>query len=162
MWKRNVAVFCDVSKMHRSHGNYIEQRLKLILFLVCVYVYMYASNFATLNNTHFILLHECINPMNRMLVLLILNRMTGRYTPDSTVSLSAILVYWNSTSLGHRNPQCEILWATRITTVGSETTQLHAQKCFPEADHGFAYGLWFCSVSHPHYWAPKLLMLNTV
>ena len=57
-------MFCDVSKMHRSHGNYPEQRLKLTLLVVCVYVYMYASNFATLNNTHFILLHEYINPMN--------------------------------------------------------------------------------------------------
>ena len=34
------------------------------LFVVCVYVYMYASNFATLNNTRFILLNEYINPMN--------------------------------------------------------------------------------------------------
>jgi len=50
--------------MHRSHGNYPEQRLKFILFLVCVYVHLYASNFATLNNTRFILLHEYINPMN--------------------------------------------------------------------------------------------------
>jgi len=41
-----------------------EQRLKLTLFVVCVYVYMYANNFATLNNTCFILLHEYINPMN--------------------------------------------------------------------------------------------------
>ena len=49
--------------MYRSHGNYPEQRLKFILFLVCVYVYLYASNFATLNNTRFILLHEYINPM---------------------------------------------------------------------------------------------------
>ena len=56
-------VFQD-QEMHRSHGNYPEQRLKLILFLVCVYVYMYASNFATLNNTRFIFLHEYINPMN--------------------------------------------------------------------------------------------------
>ena len=39
-------------------------RLKLTLFDVCVYVYMSASNCATLNNTHFILLHEYINPMN--------------------------------------------------------------------------------------------------
>ena len=31
-----AAAFCDVSKMHRSHGNYPEQRLKLILFVVCV------------------------------------------------------------------------------------------------------------------------------
>ena len=62
--KRTIAEFCDVSKMHRSYGNYPEQRLKLILFLVCVYVYMYTSNFATLNNTCFILLHEYINPMN--------------------------------------------------------------------------------------------------
>ena len=61
--KRTVAAFCDVSKMHGSHGNYPEQRLKLILFLA-VYVYMYASNFTTLNNTRFILLHEYINPMN--------------------------------------------------------------------------------------------------
>ena len=45
------------------HGNYPEQKLKLILFLA-VYVYMYASNFAMLNNTRFILLHEYINPMN--------------------------------------------------------------------------------------------------
>ena len=62
--KSTVAAFCDVSKMHRSHVNYLEQRLKLILFLVCVYVYMYASNFVTLNNTRFILLHEYMNPMN--------------------------------------------------------------------------------------------------
>ena len=51
-------------KMHRSHGNYLEQRLKLTLLVVCVYVYMYASNFATLNNTRFILLYEYITPMN--------------------------------------------------------------------------------------------------
>ena len=37
-----------------------EQRLKLTLFVVRVYVYMYAHNFATLNNTRFILLHECV------------------------------------------------------------------------------------------------------
>ena len=36
----------------------METRLKLTLFVVCVYVYMYACNFATLNNTCFILLHE--------------------------------------------------------------------------------------------------------
>ena len=45
----------------KKDRNYPEQRLKLILFLVCLYVYMYASNFATLS---FILLHEYINPMN--------------------------------------------------------------------------------------------------
>ena len=47
-------------KMHRSHGNYSEQRLCLLY----VYVYMYTSNFATLNNTRFLLLHEYINPTN--------------------------------------------------------------------------------------------------
>ena len=36
----------------------------LILFVVWVYVYMYGSNFATLNNTCFILLHEYINPID--------------------------------------------------------------------------------------------------
>ena len=48
---------------------------------------MYDSNFATLNNTHFILLHEYIKPheFNDPLALLILNRTTGRYTPNSTV-----------------------------------------------------------------------------
>ena len=60
-----------------SQDNYPEQRLKLTLFLVCVNVYMYASNLATLHNTRFILIHE--------LAPLILKRMTGRYTPDSTV-----------------------------------------------------------------------------
>ena len=62
--KRTAAAFCNVSKMHRSRGNYPEQMLKLTLFAVCVYVYMYASNFATLNNTCFILLREYMNPMN--------------------------------------------------------------------------------------------------
>ena len=45
--KRTVAAFCDISKMHRCHGNYPEQRLKLIFFLVCVNVHL----FAMLNNT---------------------------------------------------------------------------------------------------------------
>ena len=39
-----------------------NKRLKLTL----LYVYMYASNFATLNITRFILLHEYINHMNSM------------------------------------------------------------------------------------------------
>jgi len=83
-------VFCDVSKMHRRHENYPEQRLKLTLFVVCVYVYVYASNFAMLHNTHFILLHEYKHKpheLNDSLVLLILNRRTGHYTPDSMVDL---------------------------------------------------------------------------
>ena len=49
---------------------------------------MYTSNFATLNNTCFIFLHEYTNPMNsttHALALLILNSTTGRCTPDSTV-----------------------------------------------------------------------------
>ena len=87
--KDRSSILRRLYKMHRSHGNYPEQRLKLTLFVVCVYVYMYASNFATLNNTCFILLHEYIKPkeLNDRLALLILNRTTGRYTPDSTVCI---------------------------------------------------------------------------
>ena len=53
-------------------------------------MYMNASNFATLINTHFILLHEYtltpwINELNDPLALLI---MTGRYIPDSMVWVS--------------------------------------------------------------------------
>ena len=57
---------CEKGPQQRSVTSLrcTEQRLKLTLFVVCVYVYMYASNFATLNNTRFILLHEYINPMN--------------------------------------------------------------------------------------------------
>ena len=36
--KRTAAAFCQFSKMHRSHESYSEQRLKLTLFLVCVYM----------------------------------------------------------------------------------------------------------------------------
>ena len=37
---------------------------KVIDFACCIYVYMYASNCAMLNNTDCILLHEYINPIN--------------------------------------------------------------------------------------------------
>ena len=90
VWKWTAAAFYDISKMHRSLGNYPEQSLKLGLLVVCVYVYMYASNFTTLNNTHFILLHEYINSTTHWRYYIILNTTTGRYTPDSTV-LSLIL-----------------------------------------------------------------------
>ena len=49
-------------------------------------VYIYASNFSTLNNACFILPRICKpHKLNDPLALLILNRTTGRYTPDSTV-----------------------------------------------------------------------------
>ena len=56
---------------------------------------MYASNFATLNKSHFILLHEYINhELNDPLALLIPNRTTGRYAPDSTVAKSILCQSW--------------------------------------------------------------------
>ena len=68
--------------MHRR--NYPEQKIELDFV---VYMYMYATNIATLNNTRFILLHEIRKhqELNDPLLLLILNRMTGRYAPGSTV-----------------------------------------------------------------------------
>ena len=70
--------------MHRSHGKYPEERLKFTLLYDFAMLKLITLVYITIHKPH---------EFNDPLALLILNRTTGRYTPDSTVGLSTWQVH---------------------------------------------------------------------
>ena len=130
VWKWTAAAFCDVSKMHRNHGNYLEQKTK-VDFVICVHVCQqlcYAKYHSFYITPWIHKPHEFNDP----LALLILNRTTARYTPDSTV-----LIEWYFDCLS---------WILKISTYQSifnppAGVYTHCPEPNPDCIHILMWGM---------------------